>query len=131
MADLSLDLSTSISPTYKDLLVQNGDLVLTADANPAGTNNVLQNILQRLSFVQGEWFMDNTVGIPYYTQVLIKNPDLSKIEALFQSTIIKTPGVTQLLSYSQNFITGSRLLNVSFSCLTTAGKVEYSGSIGA
>lgn len=128
MADISLDLNPA-SPTYKDLLVVDGDLILTADANPAGTNNIQQNILQRLSFFLGEWFLDNTQGLPYYQQILIKNPDQSKIDAIFVNSILGTPGVTQLLSYTFTPVFASRLLKVSFSALTTAGKVNYSGNV--
>lgn len=130
MADLSLDLSNKTSPTFKDLLLVNGDLVLTKDANPLGTDNIQQNILQRLAFIQGEWFMDNTYGVPWYQQILTKSPDLSKIDTILQNTIIKTPGVTQLLSYSQTLNRQARTLSVSFSCMTTNGKVDYSGAIG-
>ena len=52
MVDISLDLNPAniAQPGYKDLLVVDRDLALTSDANPSGTNPVLQNILQRLRF---------------------------------------------------------------------------------
>ena len=130
MSDISLDLSNQASTTYKDLLIVESDLVLTADADPSGTNPILQNLLQRLSFIQGEWFMDNTLGIPYFQQILVKRPDQSKIETIIQRTILTTPGVTQLLSFSASANTVNRILTVSFSCLTTSGPVSYSGAIG-
>jgi hypothetical protein len=136
MVDIALDLNpTDIAlPTYKDLLVVNNDLSLTSDAYPEGTaplatNPVLQDILQRIRFFLGEWFLDNTQGIPYFQQILVKNPDQSKIDAIFQNVILGTPGVTQLSSYSFNVNTGARILTVTFSCLTTTGVVSYSGTV--
>lgn len=128
MADISLDLRPQ-SSTYKDLLVVNNDLILTSDANPAGTNNVQQDILQRLSFFLGEWFLDNTIGLPWFQQILVKNPDISKIDALFVNTILGTPGVVNLASYSFTPNFAQRTLKIAFSAVTTSGTVNYSGSI--
>jgi len=125
MADLSLQLNPT-SPGYKDLLILNNDLVLTLDANPSGTNNIIQDIMQRLSMYAGEWFMDVTQGVPYFQQILVKNPNQSTIDAIFGNIIMGTPGVIQLLSYSfsPNFL--ERVLSVTFSVMTTTGKVNYS-----
>lgn len=134
MADLSLDLNPLHKnlPTYRDLLVTNNDLTLTADANPTNalaTNPVLQNILQRMRFFLAEWFLDNTQGLPYFQQILIKNPDQSKIDAIFSNVILGTPGVTQLTAYSFTPSSAIRVLTVSFSVITTTGIVSYSGNI--
>jgi hypothetical protein len=128
MVDISLDLNPA-SPNYKDLLIIDNDLVLTSDADPNGTNPILQDIVQNLSFFLGEWFLDNTKGIPYFQQILVKNPDQSKIDAFFVNTILGTPGVLQLLSYSFSANYAARLLNVTFSAMTTMGKVNYSGNV--
>jgi hypothetical protein len=128
MVDISLDLDPA-SPNYKDLLILDNDLVLTSDADPRGTNNILQDIVQNLSFFLGEWFLDNTKGIPYFQQILIKNPDQSKIDGFMINTILGTPGVLQLLSYSFQANYAQRILNVTFSAMTTSGKVNYSGNV--
>lgn len=136
MVDVALDLNPlhQGNSTYKDLLVVNNDLSLTSDAYPAGTaplatNPVLQDVLQRLRFFLGEWFLDNTQGVPYFQQILIKNPDQSKVDAIFQNIILGTPGVTQLSSYSFVVNAATRLLAISFTCVTTTGVVSYSGNI--
>jgi hypothetical protein len=128
MVDLSLDLNP-VSPTYKDLLVVAGDAVLTSDANPAGTNPIQQNILQRIAFCLGEWYLDNTQGLPWFQQMLVKNPRQAAFDAVIQNTILGTPGVTQLLSYSAtpNFL--NRTASISFRAMTTAGIVSYSGTV--
>lgn len=128
MADLSLDL-TKQSSTQNDLLVIDGDLVLTSDANPLGTNNVLQDILTRLRFMLGEWFMDTSQGLPWFQQILVKNPDLSKIDAIFQNTILGTPGVITLISYDFDPDLSARTLEVEFKAATNGGVVDYTGTI--
>jgi hypothetical protein len=128
MVDLSIDL-TPTSATYKDLLVTEGDLTLTSDANPNGTNPVLQDIIQRIQFFLGEWFLDSTQGVGWFQQILVKNPDQPTVDAIFQNVILGTPGVNQLSSYSftPNFTT--RTLNVSFIAVTTSGTVNYNGVV--
>jgi hypothetical protein len=136
MVDLALDLNPGdVSlPTYKDLLVVNNDLLLTSDAYPANTqpkatNPVQQDILQRLRFFLGEWFLDNTQGVPWFQQILVKNPNQANIDAIFQNVILGTPGVIQLLSYSFTPNPEQRTLLVTFKAQTTSGVVVYSGNI--
>lgn len=126
--DISIDLNVA-SPNYRDLLVLSQDLVITSDVNPSGTNPILQDILQRIRMFLGEWFLDNTQGIPYWTQILVKNPSQSKINAIFQNVILGTPGVQILTTYSISINAATRVLTVSFTCQTTSGKVNWSGLI--
>ncbi len=130
MVDLSLDLDPT-SPTYKDLLVRSGDMVLTSDADPTGTDPVLQNVLQRLNFYFSEWFLDNTQGVPWIQQILVKNPDQSKVDAILRNTIQGTPGITQLNSYSFSFNKGGRSATISFQAQKTNGTITYSGTLTA
>ena len=136
MADIALDLNPLHVglATYKDILIVNNDISLTSDAyppntQPLATNPVLQNILQRMRFFLGEWFLDNTQGLPYFQQILVKNPDQSKVDAIFVNVIMGTPGVTTLSAYSfaPNF--SKRILVVSFTSITTSGVVSYSGTL--
>ena len=128
MADLSLDLN-KISENYRDLLVLNGDLTLTSDVNENGTNPVLQNIIQNLSFFLGEWFLDNTQGIPWFQQILVKGTDSAVVDAIIKNTIMATPGVQTLTSYSFSINTAFRTATISFSVLTSTGTVSYSGNV--
>lgn len=128
MADISLDLNQG-SGTYKDFLIVDGDLVMTSDSDSNGTNPILQDVLQRISLFQGEWFMDNTAGVPYYQQVLIKNPDLSKIDAIILNTILDTLGILQVNSYSFTPNFAARTLKIAFKAQSTSGPIDYSGTI--
>lgn len=123
MADISLDLDPA-SPTYLDLLVQDGDLVMNS-----GTTAIQQHILQRLRVFAGEWFLDNTIGIPFFQEFFVKNPDQSKVDAILQSVISQTPGVQALTRYNFSVDTASRQIKVSFSAQTTTGTVNYNGLV--
>jgi hypothetical protein len=130
MVDLSLDLNKG-SGSYQDLLVINNDLVLTSDADPNGANPILQDILQALRAFLGEWYLDSTVGFPWFQQVLIKGAKQQDIDALVQNTILGRPGVQSLLTYSAVANSAKRSLTISFSANTTRGKVSYAGTIVA
>jgi len=128
MADISLDLNKA-SSTYKDYILYQNDLVLTTDADSNGTNNILQDILQRMSFFLGEWFLDNTFGVPWYQQILVKNPDNSKIDILLLNVILNTPGVQLVSTYKFTPNLSARTLTVQFNAQTTSGTVDYTGTV--
>lgn len=122
--NFALDLTSKSSPTYRDLLITNGDLVMVS-----GTSEVLQSILTTLATYYGEWFMDNSIGVDYFNQILVKNPDQAHVDALLIDAILGVPGVVQLLEYTAtpDFIT--RQISVEFSVLSVNGIVDYSGSV--
>lgn len=129
MSDVALDLNKS-SPTYNDFLIIDGDLAMTSDVQAnSPTNPVLQDILQRLRFFYGEWFLDNTKGVQWFEQILVKNPDRSKIDLILLNTIMDTPGVQTVTSYSFEPNMSARTCSITFSALTTSGRVDYSGTV--
>ena len=68
-----------------------------------------------------------SIGVDYFGQILVKNPDAGISEAILKSTIVNTPGVTALLSFklTQNY--SNRILNLQFSAATTHGTISYEG----
>lgn len=123
MADIGLDLNPT-STHYKDLALVNEDLEIVE-----GTTQIQQHILQRLRIFLGEWFMDSGIGLPYFQEILVKNPDQSKIDALFFNTIQETPGVVAITYYKFNVDLPARKLSVSFRAQTTSGTVSYNGLV--
>lgn len=123
MVDISIDLQTG------DLLIIDGDLVLTSDIDPRGTNPILQDIIQRMRLFYKEWFLDNTKGVPWFQQIFVKNPDLSKIDAIFIELILSTRGVDSLISYSFTPNMAMRSFEIVFSAQTILGVVDYSGTL--
>lgn len=116
MADLSLELNPSFigSPAYGDLKLISGDLVLTNDSDPRGTHNVAQLITQRLRFFLGSWFLNTDEGVPYYQQILVRDPDPATIDGLLRECILGTPGVAALQSYDSRTDRASRTMTVRF-----------------
>lgn len=130
MADFSSNFSTDASGTtsFGDLLMLGGDLVLTQDIDPRGTHPVLQDVLQRLRTFLGEWFLDNTIGVPWFQQILGPQGPNSATDATLQNVVLGTPGVLMLTEWSASVNSATRTLSLHFVATTAAGKISYTGS---
>lgn len=115
MSDLRIDLDN-------ELVLENGDLVLTTSE----TDNIAQNIRQRLRVLKGEWFLDRTLGLPYFETILEKNPNSVLVATLFKQTILETRGVTKLNTFSMTYDNNNlRELVVTFEATITTGDILY------
>lgn len=111
MKDILLDLVTH------DLKIENFDLSLVT-----GIDRVLQNLKIRLWFFFTEWFLDTSKGVPFFQEIMIKNPDLNSNEALLKDVIIGTVDVLEILSFDLNFDSATREQVVNFEVNTTFGR---------
>ena len=68
---------------------------------------VAQAIKTRLLLMAGEWFLDETEGTPYATQILGNNTQGTRDQAI-KERILDTPGVDELTSY-QSSVTNRKL----------------------
>ena len=115
MIDLQLDNS-------HDLNVESNDLVLIED-----DIQVSQNLDIKLQFFKGEYPLNITFGVPYFESVLVKNPDIPAVSAIFKSAIMNVPDVNELLEFSLDYDVSARDVSVEFKVNTTFGIV--SGSV--
>lgn len=100
----------SLTADSKELLLKNGDLVLTQ-----GAVAVEQHVLQRLKMFAGEWFLNLSEGVPYFQNILVKNPNPDIVDGLLKNTILETPGVDELLTFNIDYNASNRTLSVDFS----------------
>lgn len=81
-----------------------------------------QKLRIRLSIFLGEYFLDTTLGLPYFEEILIKNPDLVLIESLIKEVISGTEGVESLDEFELELENSSRKLTVTFTVTSTQGE---------
>lgn len=133
MADLSLNFSSSVAGTnaYGDVLMQGGDLVLTSDSprSVGGTNPITQSAAQKCRTLLGEFFLDTTLGVPYFQDLLGQRADLSRFEAALQSVILSTPGILTLTYWKLTTDRARRVATLVFRAQTTTGEVLWSGPL--
>jgi len=108
------------------LLTADGDLDLSSGNLQlvTGPDELVQKLTIRLRFFLGECFADLRQGMPYFEKVLVKNPDLVVIQAIFREAIVTTPGVDVLLGTIETTLDSTtRMLSVSFTVRSVAGDV--------
>ena len=94
----------------------NGDLDLSDNEAHLvdGDDAIVQHAQIRLRLFRGEWFLDTRVGMPYYEQILVKNPDLVVVRALFRRAILETPGIEEITAFDLQFDASTRRMRLTF-----------------
>lgn len=82
-----------------------------------------QRIKTRLQLFLGEWAYDTSQGVPWFEVVFAKPADIVTIESVIKNTILETPNVISLLSYSDRLDRNTREYFVTFSVDTTDGTI--------
>jgi hypothetical protein len=119
------DIALMVDPTNTDrtkdhdLAVERHDLSIISDIDA-----LAQHLRVRLWFFFSEWFLDTSVGIRYFEDVLLKNPDIPRIETLFKKEILETPGVNRLLEFSLTYGADERALSIEFKVDTDFGPLS-------
>jgi hypothetical protein len=113
-------------PTTWDLATYNGDLVLVDNADA-----IQQHLIQRLKLFRGEWFLDLDAGVPYFQDILVKNPNPVLVDGVLKDAILETPGVLELSSFSMTYDSTARTLVVAFQVETINGPVNVNTQLGA
>lgn len=102
-----------------DLLLNNdtGDLIFVNGKCPVTqlqADVVAQRLRITLYTFLGEWFLDQTVGVPYLQQIFTKVQKKSTVDLIFQGLISKDPGVIEILSFKSE-ISQKRGYTMTFS----------------
>jgi len=61
-----------------------------------GTGAIEQHWRSRMQTFQGEWLLDQRIGLPYYQSILVKNPEMPSISFLFRRATLETPGIASV-----------------------------------
>lgn len=118
-------------PTRLDLLLDdNGTVIRNGDwAFAVDRVGIQQRISQVLKSIAGEWFLDLDYGLPYFEQVLVKNPNIPQVTDLFRRAILSIQGVSSVERLSVSFDTAARQLRVDWVASTDLGLLVGSESI--
>ena len=106
-------MNLALDPIYHDIYLDaNGQIALTQTP-------LDQRIDCRLRTFLGEFWLDVTLGIPYFQEILKKNPDMQAVRAAFAAEIQKVSGVKVLNSLEVSMDRALRKLTVTFNVTGT------------
>ena len=108
-------------------LDQNGDYTISRTWLVDSPEAVAQAIQTRLGLFAGEWFLDNTDGTPYSTEVLGRNT-VSTYDLAIRERILDTPGVTEIIDYA-SVLTPDRHLTISATVATQYGTATLTSTL--
>ncbi len=111
-----------------DIVIENHDLVLVKDAT-GDPQQIEQNLKERLLFFKGEWFLDTEHGIPYFTDIMKKNPNIPDVEAILKAEILDVSGVNEITKFKIDFNVSLRKLTVNFIVNTDYGLLPISETL--
>ena len=95
-----------------------GDIQLVDGAARVGQ----QTKITLLLFL-GEWFMDTSFGVPYFEDVLVKNPRWGTVNAVLRARIGDVPDSGRIRRLTLDFNRSTRELSVTFEEETALGLV--------
>jgi len=90
-------------------ITDNGFTVIGDDSE------IRQRIINELRSFFREWFLDLTLGVPWFQLVFVKGTSVQVIDGLIKDTVLAVPGVISMEEYRPlDLNAGTRLLSVNF-----------------
>lgn len=87
-----------------DILVDNDGDISISNGKISLTKNVSQKVSIVLKTFKGEWFLDESIGIPYFQSILGKKLSKEEIDSIFKTQILNVDGVYKILSFSSSLV---------------------------
>lgn len=105
-----------------DILVDNDGDISISNGKISLTKNVSQKVSIVLKTFKGEWFLDESIGIPYFQSILGKKLSKEEIDSIFKTQILNVDGVYKILSFSSSLV--NKQYQYCVSILSDENKVE-------
>ena len=115
------------------------DLALTIDGDLAlGTfdltlverrEQVAQRLKIRLKTFLGEWFLNTDWGVPYFQDILVKNPDFARVNAVLSQQVLLDAEITEIVSLSSSYNNGARKLSYTLKVASVFGTISISDDL--
>lgn len=82
---------------------------------------VRQKLYLKLSIFKGEYFLKKSEGLPYFEDILIKNPDLRYVEDLIKTKIFEIPEIEAITSFTLDLNSSTRVMTINFTATLETG----------
>ena len=117
-------LDIAVGVNSHDLEVVDKDLHIVSEKD-----RVRQHLKIRLWFFLKEWFLDTTAGVPFFEEILVKAPNITRIENILKVVILDTPDVSEITKFDVAYDSALRKFSLDFGVTTTYGDLEQSEQI--
>ena len=108
-----------------DILIKDGDFLLIDNAE-----RVAQQIKVKLLTFLGEWFLDNTWGVPYLEYILVKQPNQDLIKQILSEQISSVDDVKSLNALELDYQVKVRTLIINYEVSTEYGLITRKEVLG-
>lgn len=115
----------------KDLLLdKNGDLVVNPTTGVTITDSVVQAITIRLKWFFQEWRFAPQYGVPYFEEILVKNPNNLRVRQIIRDEILSVEEVEQVTKLDIT-VKPNRKALITFSAVVNGIQSELEVTIDA
>ncbi len=108
-----------LNPTTHDAIFINGQTPVTYE----NKLTVAQRLKIKLLTFRSEWFLDQTIGIPYFQQILQRGVSKLTIDTIFQEAILSEPDVLEIVEFNSIIDTETRSYQLSFKVRTNENQI--------
>lgn len=99
-----------LDPVTNDLVFVNGVTTVTHSQSEI----VTQRLKITLYTFLGEWFLDTSIGVPYFQQIFGKVRSKSAIDVVFQNIISADEGVLEIREFTSTLSNSDRGYTMTF-----------------
>ena len=100
------------------LLDSSGDIVISEKGDIVLRNSVAQKINIRLRWLAGEWRWDEDEGLPYFENLMIKDPDIDIFESYVREKIFEVDEVIKVGDVKITFDSKTRKAKIAYVAYT-------------
>jgi hypothetical protein len=121
--EVMADYALTSSGAFYGLTVSGGKVTEVNNLdNPDGIAEMKQRIIIAIKTHLGEKLLDNTLGLPWAEQILVKNPNLGQITSSTRTYLTtRVEGVLGVRTLDVTLDTVTRVMNWNIDCETSAG----------
>lgn len=97
------------------------DLDITAHGLITGPDAIRQKVKQVLQLIKGEWFLDVSIGVPWFESILVRNPSFELIRNIIRGKIQSVKGIATVPTLALSFDKPTRELTIQFEAKLVGG----------
>ncbi|GHU37515.1 hypothetical protein FACS1894105_09780 [Clostridia bacterium] len=73
-----------------------GDIVVSETGDIVQTDSIRQAVSIHLKWFLSEWRFNRVYGVPYFEEILVKNPDIERIKTILRDECMTVIGVLDI-----------------------------------